>query len=126
MHTTRACLPYRLTKPQQVSGTSNFHNAISAARHSKMSLPPAPARGDLLPRNRSSLKRTILQYQGCYLLPYNGQVQIFGAGCVRFPVQRTKEIKREAADCTPPGAALKFAHCYAPVLLFSSSIILII
>jgi len=39
------------------------------------------------------------------------QVQVSGTGCVRFPVQRTREIGREPAYRAPPDAALKFAQC---------------
>jgi len=32
----------------------------------------------------------------------NGSVQVFGAGCVRFPVRRPGKIEREPADRAPP------------------------
>jgi hypothetical protein len=57
-------------------------------------------------------KERFFNYSLVFLLPHNGQVLNFGAGSVRFPFQRIREIEREPADCAPPVAALKFAQCY--------------
>ena len=53
-----------------------------------------------------------------FKLVCNDSVQVFGAGCVRLPVRRTREMGRETGNRTPPGAALKFAQCYGVVVLF--------